>query len=276
MKYVITLLAVQQLCDTVAFQRPLHTNNLRCKQLSLKPKLGPSSPHNQRVKTIQYAVSCCNKETENLERSHSSQTTKSPASAAASSLSTDNRPFRIFCDLDGVLCDFDAGVRVLSQGRSANSLPVDLKWGLIAKADRFYERLPWTADGRRLWQAIRPHCPNILTGVSDEKTCPIEKAKWCARELGVATIHVDKASATNYEHVVVKGQPQDDVVNIITCWSTNKHYESGERAVLIDDRIALAASWRAKGGIFIHHTNAERTLDQLRHHGIIPEEKSFE
>jgi uncharacterized protein YutE (UPF0331/DUF86 family) len=44
-------------------------------------------------------------------------------------------------------------------------------------------------------------------------------------------------------------------------------------SVLIDDRIALAADWVSKGGIFIHHTDTERTLQQLREHGIIDEEE---
>lgn len=44
-------------------------------------------------------------------------------------------------------------------------------------------------------------------------------------------------------------------------------------SVLIDDRISLKDDWVAKGGIFVHHTDTERTLEQLRAHGIIDHEE---
>lgn len=145
------------------------------------------------------------------------------------SLSNNPRPFRIFCDLDGVLCDFDAGVRSLSRGIAADDLPTGYMWSLIGRSDRFYERLPWTPDGRTLWEAIQHLQPNILTGVSMGKTCSAEKAVWCRRELGVATNHVCKA-AQRSRHEIVKGEFKEDVVNVITCWSKNKHFESGHGA----------------------------------------------
>jgi hypothetical protein len=40
-------------------------------------------------------------------------------------------------------------------------------------------------------------------------------------------------------------------------------------SVLIDDRIALADDWIKKGGIFVHHTDTESTLEQLQCHGIL-------
>ena len=79
-----------------------------------------------------------------------------------------------------------------------------------------------------------------------------------------------------YRHDNVNGQTracpetESDVLNVITCWSYNKHYESGHGAVLIDDRIALKESWEAAGGIFVHHTSTERTLQQLRGLGVLP------
>jgi len=39
--------------------------------------------------------------------------------------------------------------------------------------------------------------------------------------------------------------------------------------VLIDDRLALREAWEENGGIFVHHTSAERTLEVLRERGIL-------
>ena len=67
------------------------------------------------------------------------------------------------------------------------------------------------------------------------------------------------------------------ICHVITCWSHNKHYESGPGAVLIDDRHDLKAAWEAKGGIFVHHTGcAEETIAQLQRHGILQQERVLE
>ena len=87
--------------------------------------------------------------------------------------------------------------------------------------------------------------------------------------------HVDMAGNDGYNHASVNGVPKAErsssssVTNIITCWSYNKHYESGQRHVLIDDRIALKESWEAKGGIFVHHTSTDSTLQQLQEIGVL-------
>jgi len=62
---------------------------------------------------------------------------------------------------------------------------------------------------------------------------------------------------------------QNRTIDVITCWSKNKHYESRKNHVLIDDRIKLREDWVRKGGIFIHHTNTKDTIRQLVRRGII-------
>ena len=42
-------------------------------------------------------------------------------------------------------------------------------------------------------------------------------------------------------------------------------------SVLIDDRAKLGRDWEARGGIFIHHTDTKRTLQQLKDLGILSE-----
>jgi hypothetical protein len=40
-------------------------------------------------------------------------------------------------------------------------------------------------------------------------------------------------------------------------------------SILIDDRLSLKEAWEERGGIFIHHTEIDRTLSILREKGIL-------
>lgn len=185
-----------------------------------------------------------------------------------------NQKYKVYCDLDGVLCDFDSGVRKIFKGKGMDDLKIGVAWAGITRANNFYGDLPWTKDGKELWEAIQPLHPDILTGVpTSRKSSRVEKAEWCARELGVTINHVDFA-APKRRHDVVHGALRKDmnIVNVITCWSNNKHYKSGVGKVLIDDTEKLMAAWEAKGGIFILHKNTKNTLKQLHKLGILPKE----
>jgi len=149
----------------------------------------------------------------------------------------------LFLDLDGVLVDFDAGVK-----RVTGNLPSELSprrmWPQLARADGFYEHLDWLPDGRRLWTAVEPLRPTILTGLPMGKWAEPQKRAWCARELGAE-------------------------VPVITCMSRDKAARANEAVprgrtpVLVDDRERLRESWELMGGLFVHHTDAESTLRAL-------------
>lgn len=192
--------------------------------------------------------------------------------ATSSSSSSSSSQYKIFCDLDGVLVDFDAGVKKLFNGRSPDQLPVGRMWGAINKADQFYAKLPWTTDGKELWNELKvlDTTPDILTGVPLTKKSRAEKFAWCQKQLGITVNHVDMAGKQS-AHELVSGRRKNKlgVVNVITCWSKNKHYESKDNHVLIDDRESLKEAWEGNGGIFIHHTETQRTLSMLRERGIL-------
>lgn len=199
--------------------------------------------------------------------------------------------FRVYCDLDGVLVDFCHGIRTLfpkhKASQSVDALHRPTMWQKVAAQPAFFAHLPWMPEGRRLWQAIRPLQPDILTGVPYKVSrSSVQKYDWCRRELGVPVQHIDKAFGRTAVNAAA-GQSSstttaDDaaaatttsVCRVITTWSNDKHVESGPGAVLIDDRIELKAAWEAKGGIFIHHApgKVDHTLAQLRQHGILPDE----
>lgn len=219
-----------------------------------------------------------------LDRETDDDEEASLAIATLPKVSDKTTSFKVFCDLDGVLVDFEHGIKQLFPP-DTEFLPqlADLEksamWKSVRQADAFFEHLPWTKEGRDLWQAIQHLQPDILTGVPIHPSSRQEKYRWCLRELGslsTMTIHhVDKACPWTHGHRTVRGvsphQDSEHVCRVITCWSSNKHYESGPGHVLIDDRESLREAWERKGGIFIHHKtgNLQQTLQQLETHGIL-------
>ena len=205
----------------------------------------------------------------------------------------------------------ESSMQLQSSSQNIDAIPRHQLWERVQSVDAFFEHLPWCHGGQALWNALRPLRPDILTGVPSycHRAPREEKFNWCVRELATVTTtaaeettttttpvqfqHTDKAGRWR-QHVPVKNAvvrvpqqqqqqrqpaattPVDDedawTCRVITCWSEQKHHESGPDAVLIDDRIDLKGPWEAKGGIFIHHItgNTEWTLQQLRQHGILP------
>ena len=100
---------------------------------------------------------------------------------------------KIFCDLDGVLVDFNKGIYRLLR-KDATKLyktknGIKRLWSAVDRTPKFFEKLHWTSDGRDLWQSIYHLQPDILTGVPNNKPDQVgrEKFRWCQRELLVTT-----------------------------------------------------------------------------------------
>lgn len=188
-------------------------------------------------------------------------------------ISKDEEKFKLFVDLDGVLADFDGGVKSIFNGQSPEEIPVGVMWAGIGNQDAFYESLSWTSDGEELWNAIKRLTPppNILTGVPRTRKHREEKFNWCKRELSeegkLICNHVDMAGKGRHE--LMSGRSKDNAINVITCWSKFKHFESKRNHILIDDRLKLKEDWEKKGGIFIHHTSAAASLQMLKEQGVI-------
>lgn len=161
--------------------------------------------------------------------------------------------YALFVDLDGVLADFDRAVEEIT-GLAPSQQSPKAMWPRLARTPDFYARLPWTPDGRELWERVRRHDPVILTGLPRGNWARPQKLEWCARELG-------------------------SEVPVIACLSREKTEKAQEwiaehtdgtepTAVLIDDRMSLAEKWEDGGGIFIHHTRAAQTIRRLEELGL--------
>lgn len=164
---------------------------------------------------------------------------------------------QVFCDLDGVLADFDQGVIRLF-GKGPDEVKKQQMWKSIASqrgGGGFFASLSWMPNGRALWRAISALTPQpvILTGVPMGNWAPGQKRQWCARELG-------------------------SEVKVITCLSKDKHLYCGTIggagavegemlegaeaskgdaprivSILIDDRETAREPWENAGGVFVHY-----------------------
>ncbi|MCK8787492.1 hypothetical protein M0638_24275 [Roseomonas sp. NAR14] len=74
------------------------------------------------------------------------------------------RPVQLFLDLDGVLADFDRGVRTVT-GRPPEELPLPAMWRALARHPDFFDTLEFMADAEALWRFCAPHHPTVLTGL---------------------------------------------------------------------------------------------------------------
>jgi len=189
---------------------------------------------------------------------------------------------KIFCDLDGVLSDFVKQARVHGCHDFSSRTVV---WQVVRQKN-FFKKMPMIADADLLWGRLAPYNPTILSGVTSlpkPAVCGREKYEWCksnlvGRNTNLVYLdgddprinHVDMAGSAR-SHKVVTGRLSSDpgVLNVITCWSKNKHRESGPGCVLIDDNPSLAVKWEAAGGIFVHHEDAITTIAKLEELGVV-------
>jgi hypothetical protein len=142
----------------------------------------------------------------------------------------------LFCDLDGVLADFEQGVFELFK-KQTSEIPPPLLWSKINKSTTFFANLPWTKRGKELWEQIRDYDPIILTGVPPgNKTAAEQKRAWVQRELGTD-------------------------VHIITCLSKEKPKYCLMNSILIDDLDKNENEWKVKGGKFLLYK--EEKLEEI-------------
>lgn len=146
---------------------------------------------------------------------------------------------QLYVDLDGVLADFDAGYSTLT-GKRPDRDKDDVDWRRIVSAPGFYAGLPMMSDAAVLWDFVSQFDPIILTGVpSSVPGAADDKRSWVARMLG----------------------PD---VQVVCCLSREKAKQAKPGDILIDDWEKHRDKWIDAGGLWITHTSAVDTINQLR------------
>ena len=138
---------------------------------------------------------------------------------------------KVYCDLDGVLVDFNRGFKNLDANEDKlepseyeEKYGLDKMWKIIDdEGESFWANLRWKSDGRALWDYIKRYDPIILSSPSRSKSSVEGKMKWIKRNLGINQAEPTRSS---------KKWEEDSRIIL----SRNKHkYAKGETDILIDD-----------------------------------------
>jgi hypothetical protein len=152
--------------------------------------------------------------------------------------------YKIYCDMDGVLVDFERGYEELTG--------IDLR-GEFQKGDDFWDPisekgvgfwagLKWMPDGQKLWSYLKPFKPDLLSAPSREDSSRIGKHVWVKHKL--------------------------PGTKLILRYAKQKQELATPESILIDDRQVNIDQWIAAGGVGILHTSAEDTIQQLQNLGL--------
>jgi 5'(3')-deoxyribonucleotidase len=152
--------------------------------------------------------------------------------------------YKIFCDMDGVLVDFDKGYHKLT-GRHLNGevFTDNHFWDPINNAGYdFWINLEWLPNGKELWDYISSYEPQILSAPSRQNDSSVAKHDWIQRELPGTQLQLRSAK--------------------------HKKDFAAPNHILIDDRLDNIEGWISAGGIGIHHKSTKDTIEQLKKLGI--------
>jgi len=154
--------------------------------------------------------------------------------------------YELFCDMDGVVADFDKGFKDLT-----GHIPSDYEskfgktkfWSVIpTNTPDFWANLEWMSEGEKLWNYIKKYNPSLLTAPSRHNSSRVGKQKW-----------VDKH---------ISGTP------VIFKAAKNKQELAGANKILIDDREDNIERWKNAGGIGILFKNTTQTINDLKQLGL--------
>jgi len=190
-------------------------------------------------------------------------------------LEEENIPYQIYCDMDGVLVDLEAGIeealafadieddarvqafQVINSGMLWQRLQQDPKFSKGAQAifdvlskgteverEAWWANLPTRSDMAELWNHIATYNPKpiilsapwVIDGVIDE-ACVRGKKRWIQNTL--------------------PSQPQNIII------TPNKTVYADPNHILIDDMDKYVKPWRAAKGKAIQHTSTEKTKNVL-------------
>lgn len=158
-------------------------------------------------------------------------------------------PYQIYCDMDGVLTDFEGRFEHFTgmhpqeyekqKGLAAFWNLIDVEIGV-----RFWIGMNFMPQGKELWSFISPYRPHLLTSPSRDNNSRLGKNLWVRNNLN----------------------PKPKV---IFAYSADKQRYANENSILIDDKKSNINQWASKGGIAIRCKNGDvnHVIEKLKELG---------
>ena len=148
---------------------------------------------------------------------------------------------QVFVDADGVLKNFDGHVHAYFGKYPRDFLNDDEMWLSIHAEPSFWPTMPVKDGADRLWAALMPYKPIVLTG------CPKD----------------DYDNAAAHKQISIK-KHFGEHVQVITCLSRNKPvHMTAPGDILIDDFTSNIKRWTKAGGRGIHYKNADQAIEDF-------------
>ena len=179
-------------------------------------------------------------------------------------LEAEQLPYQIYCDMDGVLTDYEKRFIQLLRKEGHKYYSKDLinqvtRPKHFAKLEgedelenftdnhiglEFWTGMDWMPNGRKLWNFIQPYGPIILTSPSKNNTSRLGKRLWIKDNLV-------PAPPVEFRF----GEAKSDFAN--------------QKAILIDDKPSNLEAFASKGGIALEVKDGEITsvINKLKQYG---------
>lgn len=162
-------------------------------------------------------------------------------------------PYHIYCDMDGVLTDFDLHFSKISPTKVKTGYEFEKQygqqkfWSLIDSYGlEWWTEMPWMPEGKKLWkylQKIDPYVEILSAPTRHVEVSGKGKRIWVERELG-----------------------RDVKLNLVK--ADYKMLFAKDNNILIDDLEKNIKDWNAAGGIGIQFQSTSQVITGLQHLGL--------
>lgn len=147
----------------------------------------------------------------------------------------DPTKYQFYCDMDGVLCDFDKQFQqnfglLPKEFEEKNGVQAFHK-AINSKGQEFWETMEWMPEGKALWNKIKDYEPIIVTSPGSYKGAKEGKLVWIQNNLQPAPKDV-KFERAGHKQNVLEGKSEEEI----------------KKSILIDDYDKNIRAWKQFGG----------------------------
>jgi len=148
---------------------------------------------------------------------------------------------KLYLDMDGVITEWIGHYNKLT-GQNVpyvydDSFQNQIDWEGVVNKVEFWTEMPWTRDGKMLWDVMSVYDPIILSKPTIKDSSRVGKKVWVEREL-------------------------PDGIEVILDRDKSKYANS--TSILIDDDPRNIAAWEEAGGKGIRHTDTVSTIKAFK------------